>query len=378
MRKVVAFGLLAALIQSGTALAQSAPEAGAPATVPQRKIEIRTYSMSGRNEVEIIRGASAQGDPATWLNEAEVPAEAWNKTEQITSISLSLVVSAAGRITSCKPESGYVFRAPAWATQLCAPLVKRARFVPALTAEGKRTSVQMSARVDFTFDEKRRVVVNPPMPIPGYKPPGFDPFLVHWPPLPDWLNAFASPPAFKRPVEQPGGAALAGPAIGLIVADPKSGDVACRAVLYPDDESLGDKACQFAREQLQPEWAATVRFPIRRWPLLLSPEGSGFRVIQPDDQAIRGQGIEPAELARLRALWRPHAKGAGKVRMSGEIGLDGRPKSCRIHGGYSSGSDRADVAACRLFMTEARFAPPRDMFGQPGRLSGWIELELTS
>lgn len=170
-------------------------------------------------------------------------------------------------------------------------------------------------------------------------------------------------------------AGLAGAAIGVVIADPNSGDPECRVVLTSGDAKLDQKACDFARKKLKPQWADGVRFPVRRWPLLLSPAGKDFRAITADENAIRRLRVEPGELARLNALWQPSAAGARTVRMAGRLGPDGRPSGCELF--ESSGSDAADVAACRLFRSEARFTPPSDAFGQPGSLTGWISLQLT-
>lgn len=60
--------------------------------------------------------------------------------------------------------------------------------------------------------------------------------------------------------------------------------------------------------------------------------------------------------------------------MSARLGADGRPTGCRVY--ESSGSDAADAAGCRLLRDEARFTPARDAFGQPGKLEGWVSLDL--
>ena len=108
---------------------------------------------------------------------------------------------------------------------------------------------------------------------------------------------------------------------------------------------------------------------------LLSPQGKGFRAITANADAIKWLRVEPVERDRLNALWRPQAAGVKLVRLAGALGPDGRPTGCRVF--ESSGSDLADTAACRLFRSEARFTPASDAFGQPGNLTGWVNLQLT-
>jgi len=259
-------------------------------------------------------------------------------------------------------------------------VMRRAQFIPALREDGQPMADRFIFTANFQFN---RNIARGSTPLivsydlsPAPPPPSdTNPQLMSWPPSGSWLRRVAKEPAFQLPVERLGGAALTGPAIGLVVADKNSGDPECRVVLSSGDAGLDKKACDFARKKLKPEWAGTVRFSIRRWPLLLSPEGKGFRVITADENAERRLRVEPAELARLNALWQPSAAGAKVVRLAGALGPDGQPSGCRVY--ESSGSDAADAAACRLFRTEAKFTPASDAFGQPGKLSGWVNLQLT-
>lgn len=258
-------------------------------------------------------------------------------------------------------------------------LVQRARLVPALRADGSRIPDQFIFTANFQYSTRRPASSGQLIASYGLAPAmapssDFEPQLKAWPPSDSWLGRAAQQPIYKLPVEQPGGRPLGGPAIGLVVADPKSGDPDCRVVLSSGDTKLDDKACAHARKKLKPKWADNVRFPMRRWPLLLSSEGKGFRVIQPDPKAAKRAEIDPAEVARLTALWRPQAASAGIVRLGGKLGPDGKPADCRID--ESSGKDAADAAACKLFLTETKVSPSRDVFGQPSRYASWVSLQL--
>lgn len=384
MRVILAGCALGLAGLTGTALAQGAPEAAKPEREPFRQISIQTYAAGPSQwpapPPEMIRRVATGGNPAEWLSASDAPIAAWLKTEAVASVTLALEVGADGRVTGCTPAPQSWEKAPAWAAELCPLLVKRAQLIPALRNDGRPMADRLIFTAQFQFTRSRAPTTGPLIVdrgglAPAPPPPGdYNPQLKSWPPSRAWLGSVARPPAFKLPVEQPGGTALSGPAIGVVVADKKSGDPECRVVLSSGDPRLDDRACTFARKDLKPEWADTVRFPVRRWPLLLSPQGKAFRVIQPDGNAARRLGIEQAEWMRLRALWRPDAAGAGRVALAGMLGPDGRPQSCRIID--SSGSDKADAAICRLFMTEAKFSPPRDVFGQPGPLSGWVNLDI--
>jgi len=53
----------------------------------------------------------------------------------------------------------------------------------------------------------------------------------------------------------------------------------------------------------------------------------------------------------------------GKVVVKLRIGIDGRPRACRIV--HSSGHDELDIATCKIMLTRARFSPARDKNGNP-------------
>jgi hypothetical protein len=374
--------VLSSFLAAGTALAQT-PPAPAPPAEPYRAIMIQAFTGEATQwkapPPDLIRRTKAEGDPATWLHQTDAPIAAWLKDTATANVTLVLDVSAEGRVSGCTLEPRQAAQAPAWSLQLCPMLAQRARLIPALRADGTRLPDQFIYSANFQYST--RIPARSGQLISSYglspaPPPSsdFEPQLKSWPPSGSWLGYAAKQPAYKLPVEQPGGPPLSGPAIGLVVADPKSGDPECRVVQSSWDTSLNDKACAFARKKLKPKWADNVRFPIRRWALLLSPEGKGFRVIQPDPTAAKRAEIDPAEVARLTALWRPQASSVGIVRLGGKLGPDWKPADCRIYD--SSGNDAADAAACRLFITEAKVSPASDVFGQPGRQPSWVSLQL--
>ncbi|MCZ8325451.1 MAG: energy transducer TonB [Sphingomonadaceae bacterium] len=386
MRAMIAGAVVVMVMASaGTAMGQAAPDAAKPERAPFRQIGIQNYAAEGTRwpapPPDMIRRAATKGDPSEWLREADAPIAAWLKTEETGSATLELSVGADGRATACSSAPAAWQKSLAWAADLCPLLIKRAQFTPALREDGRALPDLFIVTANFQFARNwpgrtGPLIVNYGGLSPAPPPPRTNnPQLTSWPPSEDWLRWVASEPAFKLPVEQPGGAPLAGPAIGLVVADRKSGDPACRVVLSSGDAGIDAKACDFARKKLKPVWADQVRVPVRRWPLLLSPQGKGFRAITAKADAINWLRVEPVELGRLSTLWRPQAVGAKPVRLAGALGPDGRPTGCRVF--ESSGSDLADTAACRLFRSEARFSPASDAFGQPGKFTGWVNLRLT-
>lgn len=328
---------------------------------------------------DLIRRTKADGDPATWLHEKDAPIAAWLKGTAIANVTLVLDISAEGRVSGCTLEPRQAAQAPTWALQLCPLLTQRARLVPALRADGTRMPDQFIFSANFQYSTRRPARSGQLISSYGLSPApppssDFEPRLKAWPPSGGWLGYAAKQPTFKQSVEQPGGLPLTGPTIGVVVADPKSGDPECRVVQSSGDAKLDDKACGFIRKKIKPQWADTVRAPVRRWALLLSPDGKGFRVITPDRNAEKRAQITPTEAARLATLWRPVAGGTARVGLSGRLGADGKPADCRIYD--SSGNDAADAAACRLFMTEAKVSPSSDAFGQPGKPSSWVSLQM--
>jgi hypothetical protein len=382
VRTIAAGLVISGAVVAGTALAQTSP-APAPPAEPYRAIMIQAFAGEASQwkapPPDLIRRTKAEGDPAAWLRDTDAPIAAWLKDAAIASVTLVLEISTEGRVSGCTLEPRQAPQAPAWALQLCPLLTQRARLIPALRADGSRMPDQFIFSANFQYSTRRPARSGQLIASYGLSPApppssDFEPQLKAWPPSGGWLGYAAKQPAYKLRVEQPGGPPLGGPGIGLVVADPKSGDPECRVVQSSWDTTLNDKACAFARKKLKPKWADDVRFPIRRWALLLSPEGKGFRVIQPDPMAAKRAEIDPAEVARLTALWRPQASSPGIVRLGGKLGPDGKPADCRIY--ESSGSDAADAAACRLLLTEAKVSPSRDVFGQPGRQPSWVSLQL--
>ena len=381
--RIFAAGLVInSILAAGTALAQT-PPAPAPPAEPYRAIIVQAFTGEATQWIapppDLIRRTKAEGDPASWLRETDAPIAAWRKGTETASFTLVLDISAEGRVSSCTLEPRQAAQAPAWALQLCPLLTQRARLIPALRADGTHLPDQLIYSIGFQFSARHPAQAGPLIKSFGLAPappPSSDyaPQLKTWPPSGGWLTYAAKQPTYKLPVEQPGGPPLNGPAIGLVVADPKSGDPECRVVQSSGDAKLDDKACTHARKKLKPQWAEAVRFPVRRWVLLLSPDGKGFRVITPDQNAAKRAHIDPAEVTRLAALWRPAAGGTARVGLGGRLGTDGKPVNCRIY--ESSGNDAADVAACRLFMTEAKVSPASDVFGQPGHVTSWTSLEM--
>lgn len=383
MRAIVAGCVLAVLSTAGAALAQGAPATRQPVADPLRKIQVLAFagepSQWPAPPPDMIRRAAVQGDPAGWLDENDAPIAAWRQAPQSGNVTLKLETSAAGRVVICAPIVPSYGQQPAWAADLCPPLVARARVVPALRADGSRMADEIIFSANFQYVA---FVQNRPGPLieshglsPAPPPPSdFNPDLRAWPPSANWLRRVAQQPAFRQPPEQPGGEPLTGPATGVVIADRQSGAPECRVVLSSGDAQADSRACGHVRKVLKPKWAETVPPSLRRWPVLLGASGKVFRAIGPDPSAIRRLDVDPAEVERLAALWRPEAPGVGPVRMSATLGADGRPTGCRVY--QSSGNDAADAAACRLFQSEARFTPARDAFGQPGRLEGWVGLGL--
>lgn len=373
---------MSSVLAAGAALAQTPPAPALPAQ-PFRAIMVQAFAGEATEwkapPPDLIRRTRAEGDPAAWLDEADAPIAAWLKDSTNANVTLVLDITAEGRVSGCALEPRQAPQALAWARQLCPLLAQRARLVPALRADGTRMPDQFIFSANFQFSARYPAragqLINSYGLSPAPAPSGdFEPQLKVWPPSGGWLGYVAKQPSYKLPVEQAGGPVLRGPAIGLVIADPKSGDPECRVVLASGDAKLDKKACAYVRKKLKPQWEETVRLPIRRWALLLSPEGKNFRVITPNRDAVKRAEFDPSEVTRLTALWRPLPSGTGLVRLGGMLGSDSKPAGCRIYA--SSGNDAADAAACRLFVTEAKASPPSDAFGQRGKLSGWVSLVL--
>lgn len=326
----------------------------------------------------MIRRARPDGDPASWLTEADAPIADWRKGTETFQVTLKLEIGDKGQVTGCTPDQRGTAVRPDMGSALCPFIVQRAKLVPALRADGLRMADQFTVSLGFQYSD--RIGARPGPLIKSYglapaPPPSseFDPQLRTWPPSPQWLSRFAGPPVFKTRPEQPGEAALSGPLIGLVLGDRKTGAPECRVVLSSGDASQDERACAFVRKTLKPSWTVIVPVSSRRWPLLLSPAGKGFRAVQPNVSLAGRTRLEDGEVARLAALWRPVAGPVPRVGLSGSLGADGRPATCRIYD--SSGNDAADALACRLFRTEARITPARDVFGQP-IANTWVSMDL--
>lgn len=387
MRALIAGALIVVAGSASAAQAQSEPVAvpGRPPVVadPLRKIQIVAFAAEpyawAPPPPEMIRRTRPDTDPATWLREADAPIAAWLANPALTNVTLVLQVGTEGTVTKCTTQAVNGAAPPAWAGDLCPLVASRAKLVPALKDDGSRMTDRFILNANFAFNPYTRNLPGPlissnglsPAPPP---PSEFDAQLQAWPPNPRSLGIFGRPPAFQLAVEPPGGAPLAGPAIGLLIADARSGQPLCRVGQSSGDAKQDQGACDHVRKKLKPYWADTIRFPVRRWALLLGPDGKGFRAVQADPNVAGRAGLATGEPDRLAVLWRQVAGPVARVGVSGALGPDGRPGNCRVYD--SSGNDAADVLACRLFRSEARFAPARDVFGRSLSLDGWVNMNL--
>lgn len=386
MRAAIAGSLMALAGQAGPALAQSEPIAvpGRPPVVadPLRKIQIVAFaaepSIWAPPPPEMIRRTRADSDPATWLRETDAPIAGWLANPVLTNVTLVLQTGTDGTVSKCTSQEVKGQLPQGWAGELCPLVVSRAKMVPALKDDGSRMADRFILNINFAFSAYTRNMAGPLITSNGLGPAPppmseIDPQLRAWPPSPRWLSSFAGQPVFKSQAEQPGEAPLAVPLIGLVVADRKNGSPECRVVQSSGDAVLDERSCAFVRKTLKPSWPNMVQIGMRRWPLLLSPAGKDFRVVQPNGSLAGRTRLEDGEVARLAALWRPVAGPVPRVGLSGSLGADGRPGNCRIYD--SSGNDAADALACRLFRTEARITPASDLFGQP-IANTWVSMDL--
>lgn len=378
-------GLGAAVVLGSAAAVLAQAEPPVPSE-PFRMVQVVAWESDPMDSLaqspDMIRRAQIIGDFTGWLSEADAPIAAWRATAQAGSVHLKLDVDPQGRVSKCTAQ-GVSSSNPeplAWGNALCPFVRDRARFAPALRSDGAAMGDQIDflARFLTSYSHGPRsgplIQFYPPVPVMVMSAPTSTE-LKQWPPSADWLNAVARQPGFSGSVEQPGGAPLQGTVIGLVVADPKSGDPECRVIRSSGKPRLDAKACDHVLKKLKPKWDDGVRFPVRRWPLLLAPKGKGFRVVTANDLAQRAAQLETGEQARLEGLWRGQVKATRFVSVRGYLSPQGSALICRIS--RSSGNDAADVAACRLFMAEARIAPARDIFGQQATPANPIYLDFT-
>jgi hypothetical protein len=387
MRALIAGALIVVAGSASAAQAQSEPVAvpGRPPVVadPLRKIQIVAFAAEpyawAPPPPEMIRRTRPDTDPATWLRETDAPIAAWLANPALTNVTLVLQVGTEGTVTKCTSQEVKGVQPPAWAGDLCPLVVSRAKLVPALKDDGSRITDRFILNTNFAFSAYTRNMPGPLISSHGLSPAPppnseFDPQLQAWPPSPRWLSSFSGRPVFKGPAEWPGEAALAAPLIGLVAADRKNGSPECRVVQSSGDAALDERACTHVRKTLKPAWPNMVPIAMRRWPLLLSPVGKGFRAVQPNANLAGWARLEQGEVQRLGQLWRSAAGPVGRVVVTGILGADGRPGNCRVYD--SSGNDAADALACHLFRTEARIVPARDVFGQPMPRQSSVRMEL--
>lgn len=366
---------LSAILLLATGVAALAQAAAPVPEKPYRMVWVAAFVVDPLSEGPLapgmIRRARILDGVPGWLDEADAPIAAWRKTEQEGSALLRLEFDGAGRVSGCRAE-GVSANNPAplaWAADLCPFVAQRARVSPALRKDGATMPDQVQLFIEFktqyAYGPRSGPLVQLNLPAPMMVTHSSEPVvsLKQWPPSRDWLRYAARPPLFSGKVEQPGGKPLSGPLIGVEIAEPMSGDLACRVVRSSGNARLDARACDHVVRKLKPAWAENVRFPVRRWALLMAPSGKGFRVINADPRAWRPLVPQAGERERLENLWRGQANGTKAVSIKGDVSAEGRGITCIIQ--RSSGNDAADVAACRLFVEEARFALARDVFGQP-------------
>lgn len=374
---------LSAIVLLATGVAALAQAAAPVPEKPYRMVWVVAFVADPMNDKPkppgMIRRAKVGSDATKWLDEKDAPIAAWRQTEQEGSAVLRLDMDAAGRVSGCSAEgvSSYNPAPLAWADDLCRFVAQRAQVSPALRNDGTPMSDQVQLfilfKTKYSYGPQSGPLIQHYMPVPMMVAPGpVEQRLAKWPPTRSWLDQAARQPQFSGAVQQPDGTLWKGPLIGVEIADPQSGDPACRVVLSSGNLKLDAKACNHVSKKLKPIWADNVRFSVRRWPLLLVPTGKGFRVLTADRNLQRALSPAAGERNRLEGLWRGQVTVSQAVSINGDVSADGRAINCMVW--QSSGNDVADVAACRLFVDEARFITARDVFGQavsPARYHSW-------
>lgn len=98
---------------------------------------VRDWGLDPAQQAKLSRRAEPIGSPGNWFNSNDYPARALAKNES-SLIRFRLMVDATGKPTSCYVQQATMTRE--FIDLTCALLVQRARFTPALDADGAPTA----------------------------------------------------------------------------------------------------------------------------------------------------------------------------------------------------------------------------------------------
>lgn len=341
------------------AFAQSAP-------APQRLeahpvVEVNAFAstlhaqgprLAHRAAPNLLRRAMAQGDVRDWIAVDDPAIQMLRDTSTRGYVELIFDIGADGRVRNCRVQTN---TPTPYSNGLCERLSPAMRFQPALDLEGHRTSDIWYVALSFwqARGPARARIVNlppiPPTPVPNDQ----------WPPF----NAPVSTSATGLELLPGGGtaeSAASSPWAG-VEARSSQGAMTCNVINSSGDRDFNARACesalgaQYVFPDAAPEYRRLALIHFAQY------DGRPMAILPVQATEKRAQTLPTEQAAIRRAL--SAAGDTKKIALLLEIDARGQATQCLVF--TSSGTDEADVAACRLAVTGVRFSPALDVFGRP-------------
>lgn len=361
-----------AILVGGLVLLASGAAAQSPVRpVLHSRVTVDVVQLRPDNFEDLVRLAQPAGDPETWVTTADHSAD-MQASGGRTTLMLTANIDAQGAMTGCVPSS---HDPQVLAQRVCTMIRQRARFTPALAANGERRAGDLRVFVDFEMISERTIApgglasMPPPPPPPG------------WPPsYPGWGVRVVQEPRFNPRVPRAERQSWTGETgIELIVND--AGEVAeCNVRQSSGIAGMDEAGCEGLRagSYAIPRPAA-YRNGRNSIDYLIVWSQARAQALPATSRPTRAR-VDPAAQARLSAELRaahPNVRG-GPTGL--EMGVDstGRSTSCFVM--TSTGNDSLDIAICEAARrTAGLIVPGSDVFGRPvaGRTADidvtWVE-----
>lgn len=368
---------LAAPIPAAQAQEATAPRITQPGGALQdRAILIEGYGYWPRGEAAPLRTAQPLAEPVTWFGADSALAAAHRADPKgISYATFDLDISPEGTIAGCRysPKS----RVIADEAQLCAEIAGQ-RFLPKLADDGTR----VAGTFTLTFSGRSFAAQPDAPPRPLFTTERDSTPVPMIAPSAERLNRF--PPdrfhvsyLYREPrwqiAPQAGwsGTAEEGPMTRLILYRSPNG-TACRVFAPGKDPARDAAACAYAKTELAPDWSGVEG--TRDWmaPLVILHRPEGPLAIGPDPDFVRDTRMaEGAEEALVTALTRagvlPQDRAKSPLVLDLAANPDGSLRHCRVV--KTTGTDAADIAACKAARETVRLMPFEDVFGTPDPLA---------
>jgi hypothetical protein len=286
----------------------------------------------------LLREAATDGSPRGWITAADIPADAAPGAGSLISLHFRLEIGADGTLTHCTPETP-----GALADIACAKLRERGKFVAALDRQGRPAADTLHIALVYAAAPAPPAPPAPPM--PSGIPNGL--MFVPANPLviarePEWGKFLPRDRSRQTEVAV------------SIFRYPVRGvrQISCYALAPSNDRTVDDATCQ----ALKSAQYRDVPDGFGSMTALVIWKGNRARIEKPHRARGTDLVFDRAAAEQMVAAL-PAGPRPGRARLT--FAANGKSVRCKVT--VSTGSDAADLAACRQLET-IRYKPAIDIY----------------